>query len=204
MPRVPNQQDASIRVTNVGSECAQSDARFAIDLLRDAMGADVVQTATTTAVGPPRLRSSSVSAAHASSLASSPSLPASTLSILSPPSVPGTDSNQSHSDSHSLTLEASLPPPPLRAFDLDFGALTDLFLTAACLAAVADGTSRIRGVANQRVKECDRIAACVRELRRLVRHSTMHHCRIIFCCFGSDILYSIIAVMYLAFSRFRI
>jgi 5-enolpyruvylshikimate-3-phosphate synthase/3-dehydroquinate synthetase len=135
-----------IRVTNVGRECAQSDARFAIDLLRDAMGAEVTQTANTTTVGPPRLRPVSESAVASSSA----------LAL------------HSESDSHSHPVASSLSPP-LRAFDLDFGPLTDLFLTAACLAAVADGTSRIRGVANQRVKECDRIAACARELRRLVR-----------------------------------
>jgi pentafunctional AROM polypeptide len=47
--------------------------------------------------------------------------------------------------------------------------MTDAFLTAAVLAAVAQGTennTRIVGIANQRVKECDRIAAMVRELSK--------------------------------------
>ena len=42
--------------------------------------------------------------------------------------------------------------------------MTDAFLTAAALAAVADGTTRITNIANQRVKECNRILAMVTEL----------------------------------------
>lgn len=44
--------------------------------------------------------------------------------------------------------------------------MTDAFLTASVLAAVAIGPNRteITGIANQRVKECDRIAAMVQEL----------------------------------------
>jgi pentafunctional AROM polypeptide len=45
--------------------------------------------------------------------------------------------------------------------------LTDLFITAAALAAVAQGRTTITGVANQRVKECDRIAATVSALRAI-------------------------------------
>lgn len=48
--------------------------------------------------------------------------------------------------------------------------MTDAFLTAAVLAAVAQGetsnNTSIVGIANQRVKECDRIAAMVRELSK--------------------------------------
>ena len=48
--------------------------------------------------------------------------------------------------------------------------MTDAFLTAAVLAAVAQGAdtnnTSIVGIANQRVKECDRIAAMVRELSK--------------------------------------
>ena len=41
---------------------------------------------------------------------------------------------------------------------VDMGSCTDTFLTAASLMAIF-GASEIRGIANQRVKECDRIAA---------------------------------------------
>jgi 5-enolpyruvylshikimate-3-phosphate synthase len=41
--------------------------------------------------------------------------------------------------------------------DFDMESMTDAFMTAAVLAAVATGTTRILGVANQRVKECNRI-----------------------------------------------
>ncbi|KAJ7595990.1 Shikimate dehydrogenase [Mycena floridula] len=42
---------------------------------------------------------------------------------------------------------------------IDMEHLTDAFLTACVLAAVADGKTEITGIANQRVKECDRINA---------------------------------------------
>lgn len=64
------------------------------------------------------------------------------------------------------------PPGQLRALSsIDMEPMTDAFLTAAALAAVASQSSsfrqanqaptstRITGIANQRVKECDRIAA---------------------------------------------
>ncbi|PWW79178.1 Pentafunctional AroM protein [Tuber magnatum] len=49
---------------------------------------------------------------------------------------------------------------------VDMEPMTDAFLTASVLAAVANGTERtfITGIANQRVKECNRIAAMVHEL----------------------------------------
>ena len=47
------------------------------------------------------------------------------------------------------------------------GDQTDAFLTLAVLAAVADGDTEIHGIANQRVKECNRIAAMVREIHSL-------------------------------------
>ncbi|KAH9264768.1 3-phosphoshikimate 1-carboxyvinyltransferase [Batrachochytrium salamandrivorans] len=59
---------------------------------------------------------------------------------------------------------------PLPSIDME--SMTDAFMTAAVLAAVAqssgnnDGnTTRITGIANQRVKECDRIAAMIQQLR---------------------------------------
>lgn len=53
---------------------------------------------------------------------------------------------------------------PLKHVDME--PMTDAFLTASVLAAVAVGSEKtsITGIANQRVKECNRIAAMVREL----------------------------------------
>ncbi|KAI8924242.1 EPSP synthase-domain-containing protein [Entophlyctis helioformis] len=59
---------------------------------------------------------------------------------------------------------------PLASIDME--TMTDAFMTAVVLAAVARNpgdadanTTRITGIANQRVKECDRIAAMVEQLR---------------------------------------
>ncbi|KAJ2161204.1 3-dehydroquinate dehydratase (3-dehydroquinase) [Coemansia sp. RSA 552] len=54
---------------------------------------------------------------------------------------------------------------------IDMEPMTDAFLTAAALAAVAAGdegqaVTKIRGIANQHVKECDRIAAMCDELAK--------------------------------------
>ncbi|KAH6713645.1 Shikimate dehydrogenase [Leptodontidium sp. MPI-SDFR-AT-0119] len=50
--------------------------------------------------------------------------------------------------------------------EVDMEPMTDAFLTASVLAAVAKGTTRIRGIANQRVKECNRIAAMKEQLAK--------------------------------------
>jgi 3-phosphoshikimate 1-carboxyvinyltransferase len=55
----------------------------------------------------------------------------------------------------------------LRAIDLDLNAIPDAAMTVAVLALFADGTSRIRNIANWRVKETDRLAAMATELRKL-------------------------------------
>lgn len=54
----------------------------------------------------------------------------------------------------------------LRAVDVDMGDITDTFMTAAVLMATCPkgSVSRITNIANQRVKECNRIAAMVAEL----------------------------------------
>eukprot|EP00906_Rhabdomonas_costata_P026554 RCo037837 len=54
----------------------------------------------------------------------------------------------------------------LKPITVDMGDLTDAFMTAAVLAAVAPGVSRITGIANQRVKESDRISAMATELAK--------------------------------------
>lgn len=50
--------------------------------------------------------------------------------------------------------------------EVDMEPMTDAFLTASVLAAVAEGTTRITGIANQRVKECNRIAAMKEQLAK--------------------------------------
>lgn len=49
---------------------------------------------------------------------------------------------------------------------VDMEPMTDAFLTASVLAAVCTGKTSITGIANQRVKECNRIAAMVHELSK--------------------------------------
>jgi len=69
--------------------------------------------------------------------------------------------------------ETTVQGPPigqLKAIEeVDMEEMTDAFLTATALAAVAQGKTRILGIANQRVKECNRIKAMIDELgKRLV------------------------------------
>lgn len=49
---------------------------------------------------------------------------------------------------------------------VDMEPMTDAFLTASVLAAVANGTTQIKGIANQRVKECNRIEAMKDQLAK--------------------------------------
>jgi pentafunctional AROM polypeptide len=49
---------------------------------------------------------------------------------------------------------------------VDMEPMTDAFLTASVLASVASGTTRITGIANQRVKECNRIVAMKDQLAK--------------------------------------
>lgn len=60
----------------------------------------------------------------------------------------------------------SVSPAALHGVELDMGDCPDLVPTVAAVAAHARGTTRIRNVAHLRIKECDRIAAPVAELRR--------------------------------------
>jgi 3-phosphoshikimate 1-carboxyvinyltransferase len=55
----------------------------------------------------------------------------------------------------------------LAAIDMDMNHIPDAAMTAAVLALFADGASTIRNVASWRVKETDRLAAMVTELRKL-------------------------------------
>ncbi|DAZ95245.1 TPA: hypothetical protein N0F65_002357 [Lagenidium giganteum] len=68
---------------------------------------------------------------------------------------------------HTTTVQGPAPGTPLKAVDIDMETMTDAFMTAVALAAVADGTTHITGIANQRVKECNRIEVMVTELTKL-------------------------------------
>ncbi len=64
-------------------------------------------------------------------------------------------------------VEVSRDGGPLRGLDVDLNALPDTVLTLAVVALFAEGPTRIRNVANLRIKETDRLAALERELRKL-------------------------------------
>ncbi len=55
----------------------------------------------------------------------------------------------------------------LKGVDVDMNQMPDAVLTAAVVALFAAGPTRIRNVANLRIKETDRLAALERELRKL-------------------------------------
>lgn len=54
----------------------------------------------------------------------------------------------------------------LTGIEVDMEPMTDAFMTACVVAACADGSTVITGIANQRVKECDRIHAMYVELAK--------------------------------------
>ena len=58
-------------------------------------------------------------------------------------------------------------PLPLRAVDADLADIPDAAMTLAVAALFADGPSTLRGIANWRVKETDRMAAVSTELQKL-------------------------------------
>lgn len=64
--------------------------------------------------------------------------------------------------------ETTVQGPPMGALkaieEVDMEEMTDAFLTATVVAAVASGKTRILGIANQRVKECNRIRAMIDQL----------------------------------------
>lgn len=58
-------------------------------------------------------------------------------------------------------------PAGLHGVDVDMNRMPDAVLALAVIALFAEGTTRIRNVANLRIKESDRLAALETELRRL-------------------------------------
>jgi 3-phosphoshikimate 1-carboxyvinyltransferase len=71
-----------------------------------------------------------------------------------------------HADADSVEVRSA----PLSAVDLDLNEIPDAAMTVAVLALFARGTTRIRNIANWRVKETDRLAAMASELRKLGAH----------------------------------
>lgn len=63
---------------------------------------------------------------------------------------------------------------PLRGIDVDLNAMPDTAQTLAVVALFAEAPTRIRGVANLRVKETDRLAALRTELSKLGGRVTLH------------------------------
>jgi 3-phosphoshikimate 1-carboxyvinyltransferase len=59
----------------------------------------------------------------------------------------------------------------LRGVDVDMHHISDTVMTLAAIAPLASGPTRIRNVANIRIKETDRLAATVIELRRSISRS---------------------------------
>ena len=61
----------------------------------------------------------------------------------------------------------AVKPAPLSGINADLNHIPDAAMTVAVLALFAKGTTRIRNIANWRVKETDRLTAMARELRKL-------------------------------------
>lgn len=59
------------------------------------------------------------------------------------------------------------PGAPLRGVEIDGDPMTDAVLALLGAAALARGRTRVHGVSNLRIKECDRIAEPVAELRKI-------------------------------------
>jgi 3-phosphoshikimate 1-carboxyvinyltransferase len=64
-------------------------------------------------------------------------------------------------------VEVAGPASPLRGIDVDMNDLPDAVLALAVVALFAEGITRIRNVANLRIKETDLLAALETELRKL-------------------------------------
>ena len=56
---------------------------------------------------------------------------------------------------------------PMQGIDIDMNATPDALPAMAVAACFASGTTRLLNVPQARLKECDRIAASVRELRKM-------------------------------------
>jgi pentafunctional AROM polypeptide len=83
----------------------------------------------------------------------------------------GCSVSQCHERTTVHAASGSSPPQLVAVDEINMADMTDAFMTAAALAAVASGTTRIVGIANQRVKECNRIEAMVTELAKCGVHA---------------------------------
>jgi 3-phosphoshikimate 1-carboxyvinyltransferase len=73
-----------------------------------------------------------------------------------------------HIDRNEEWIQARAPARGyLDAFDLDLNHIPDAAMTLAVVALFCNGTSKLRNIANWRVKETDRLAAMATELRKL-------------------------------------
>jgi len=67
--------------------------------------------------------------------------------------------------------QTTVQGPPIGSLkaieEVDMETMTDAFLTATAVAAVSSGKTRFLGIANQRVKECNRIRAMIDQLGAL-------------------------------------
>ncbi|KAL7780970.1 EPSP synthase domain-containing protein [Trichoderma afarasin] len=71
-----------------------------------------------------------------------------------------------HQDDYTTTVTGPKSGNLKAIPNVDMTTMTDAFLTATVLAAVATGTTEIVGIANQRVKECNRILAMKDQLAK--------------------------------------
>ncbi|KAL6864362.1 pentafunctional aromatic polypeptide [Trichoderma novae-zelandiae] len=71
-----------------------------------------------------------------------------------------------HQDDYTTTVTGPKSGSLKALPSVDMTTMTDAFLTATVLAAVAEGTTEITGIANQRVKECNRILAMKDQLAK--------------------------------------
>lgn len=70
------------------------------------------------------------------------------------------------SEEYGITVKGPPNGQSLKGITVDMSSMTDAFMTLAILGAVADGTTRITNIANQRLKESNRILAMVTELNK--------------------------------------
>lgn len=63
-------------------------------------------------------------------------------------------------------------PERLHGIDIDMCPISDCVMSLAAIAPLCEGPTTIRNVANIRLKETDRLAACVNELRRIGQQVT--------------------------------
>ena len=65
---------------------------------------------------------------------------------------------------HGITIQG---PEQLQGIEVDMGNMPDVAPTLAVVAAFAEGTTIINNIAHLRIKECDRLAVMVSELRKM-------------------------------------